>query len=86
MKRQNCVILRLSVTIAAIQRKLVGSGLNALGSCDGRIAMFVKHKQYSSGAVAIYGCPPISARRFFAAGSVMRIADQSFRNWLLAAC
>lgn len=44
MKRQNCVILCLSVTIAAIQRKLVGSGLNALGSCDGRIAMLVKHK------------------------------------------
>ena len=37
-------------------------------------------------AVAIYGCPPISARRFLVAGSVTRMADQSFRNWLLAAC
>ena len=87
MQCQNRVVLRLRVTIAAIQRKRVGSGYPR--PCVAAIAALrcsSSTNTYSSGAVAIYGCPPISARRFLAAGSVTRIADQSFRNWLLAAC
>ena len=80
MKRQNCVILRLSVTIAAIQRKLVGSGLNALGSCDGCIAMLVKHKHVQQRRGRDIWLPTDFGKTLLCGQVGDADADQSFRN------